>query len=66
MIGTYKLNEDSRFRCGVSSFGLSAGANVEVKQFDKEYRKVLIDFGGRDIDWFSDSILSKFTKENQQ
>lgn len=62
MLGKYKLKEDSRFICGVTAFGMSAGCVVQVKQVDKEYRKVLADFGGRMIDWHSDSILNKFEK----
>ena len=56
----YKLKEDSRFICGVTSFGLAAGAIVDVRQTDASTRKVLIDFGGRMIDWLPESILSKF------
>lgn len=56
----YRLKEDGRFICGVTSFGLSAGAVVEVCQTDASTNKVLIDFGGRMIDWFHETILSKF------
>ena len=59
-IGKWKLNEPSRFRCGITSFELPIGSIVEVRQYNKEYGKVLIDFGDRMIDWFSDSILHKF------
>lgn len=64
MIGDYKLKVDRRFRCGISCFGMSAGAVVKVTQIDKEYGKVLIHFGGRDTDWFPDVILSDFEKVN--
>lgn len=56
----YKLKEDSRFVCGITSFELSAGAVVQVTQTDPVTRKVLIDFGGRLVDWFHESVLSKF------
>jgi len=62
MIGKYKLKEDSRFRCGLTSFGLSAGRIVEVKQVDKEYRKVLIVFSSGLVDWYADSMLDMFEK----
>jgi len=62
MLGKYKLKIDRRFRCGISSFGLSAGAIVNVSQIDKEYGKVLIQFGERDSDWYSESILNDFEK----
>lgn len=55
-----QVKQDSRFRCGITSFGLSAGAIVNVRQKDEESRKVLLDFGGRMMDWFSDSTLSLF------
>ena len=53
-IGSYKLTKDARFIVGVTSFGMSEGATVEVKQLDKDYGKVLVDFGGGYIDWMSD------------
>lgn len=58
----YKLKEYSRFVCGVTSFGLDAGAEVTMKQFDANTRKVLIDFGDNYIEWFDTSILDKFMK----
>lgn len=57
MIGVYKLKEDRLFRCGVSVFEVKEGAIIEIKQVDRDGRKVLIDFGGRDIDWFSDGCM---------
>ena len=56
----YKLKEDDRFVCGATSFGLSAGAVVQVTQTDPSTHKVLIDFGGRMVDWFHESVLAKF------
>lgn len=56
----YRLKEDGRFVCGVTSFGLPAGAVVYVRQTDSSGGKVLIDFGERLIDWFDESILSRF------
>ena len=56
----YKLKEDGRFVCGITSFGLPAGAVVQVTQADPATHKVLIDFGGRLVDWFHESVLSKF------
>ena len=62
MIGVYRLKEDKRFHVGVSSIGKVKGSTVEVKQIDKENRKVLIDFGYGFIDWFSDRTLSSFDR----
>ena len=62
----YKLKEDDRFVCGSTSFGLSAEAVVEVVQTDPSTRKVLIDFGGRMVDWFHESILTKFEAYNPE
>lgn len=62
ILGDYKLVEDSRFRVGVTSFGMSSGVLVKVTQVDMEYNKVLVDFGGRNVDWFHESILDKFEK----
>lgn len=59
-LGKYKLKEGSRFRVGVTSFGMVSGATVNVTQVDKEYHKVLIDFGGGLVDWFHESVLDKF------
>ena len=56
----YKLKADGRFVCGTTSFGLSAGAVVQVTQTDPSTHKVLIDFGGRMVDWFHESVLAKF------
>ena len=56
----FRLKKDSRFICGGTSFGLSAGAVVTVTQTDKSTNKVLIDFGGRMVDWFHESILNQF------
>lgn len=56
----YKLKEDSRFVCGITSFGLPAGAVVQVAQTDPSTHKVLIDFGGRMVGWFPESVLAKF------
>lgn len=57
ILGDYKLKDDKTFRCGVSIFTMRNGSVIKVLQVDKEYRKVLICFGGRDVDWFSDSIM---------
>lgn len=63
LIGVYCLNEDMRFRCGVSSFELKSGSKVMVEQVDKGNRKVLISFGDKDSDWYYYTILQNFTKE---
>lgn len=55
----YRLKEDGRFVCGTTSFLLPAGAVVRVTQTDPGTNKVLIDFGGRLVDWFDESVLSK-------
>ena len=61
-LGDYKLVEDSRFRVGSTSFGMSSGGMVKVTQVDREYNKVLVDFGGGCVDWFHEAIFSKFEK----
>ena len=60
--GAYVLLKDRRFTCGITSFAMCVGTTVYVKQVDKEYKKVLIDFGGRLMDWYPDSILNDFVK----
>ena len=62
MIGNYALKENGRFRCGTTSFEIEAGHIVRVKQVDSSVRKVLIDFGGNTVDWYSDTILAKFNR----
>ena len=62
MIGIYKLKRGRGFRCGISCFTLPEGATVKVSQLDKSTGKVLIHFGGRYVEWFSDSILNDFEK----
>lgn len=56
----YKLKEDGRFVCGMTSFGIPAGVVVQVTQTDPSTHKVLIDFGDRMVDWFHESVLAKF------
>ena len=66
LIGSYTLKRDGRYICGVTSFGISSGHKVEVKQVDSEYRKVLVDFGDGMIDWFHYSIVEdKFIKAGE-
>lgn len=55
----YRLKENGRFVCGIASFGMSAGALVQVSQIDESTGKVLIDFGGGLLDWFHESVLTK-------
>jgi hypothetical protein len=62
MLGSYKLLKSRRFRVGVTSFELSAGAIVSVSQHDAEHKKVLVEFGPSTIDWMPDSILSDFDR----
>lgn len=64
LIGAYKLKQENklaRFVAGGSSFQISDSAIIYVKQVDKEYRKVLIDFGGA-IDWMHQSVVDLFDK----
>lgn len=51
--GDYKSKYTTWVRCGVSAFRLPQGSQVSVLQVDNEYRKVLVRFGERDIDWMS-------------
>ncbi|QDP66507.1 MAG: hypothetical protein Tp1111DCM1126091_13 [Prokaryotic dsDNA virus sp.] len=51
--GYYTAKERIRVRCGVSTFQLPEGAKVFAEQFDWDNKKVLVRFGGRDIDWMS-------------
>lgn len=57
--GTYELIKSSRIIIGVTSAEYKKGHKVSVNQYDKERRKLLVDFGGRDIDWIS---IFKFEK----
>lgn len=64
MIGKYRANEATPFRCGVSAFTLPKGAAVEVTQVDIENQKVLMKVSSTDMDWFSMRFLRlNFTKE---
>jgi hypothetical protein len=56
----YTLKEDARFVCGITSFGLRAGATVTVRQVDHTWGKVLIDFGDGLVGWFVKSTLDQF------
>ena len=58
-----RLKQNYRFRCGITTFELSPGAVVTLKQTDKTFGKVLLDFGDRQIDWFDKKILSIFEFE---
>lgn len=55
--GSYKLKVDRAFRCGNSCFSMRAGSVVKVLQIDNDGGKVLLHFGGRDMDWFHNSIM---------
>ena len=55
--GAYKLKVDRAFRCGNSCFSMLAGSVVNVLQVDKGGKKVLLHFGGRDMDWFDNSVM---------
>ena len=61
-VGSYKLIKSRRFRVGVESFELSAGAIVSVSQHDAEHKKVLVEFGPSAIDWMPESILKDFER----
>jgi len=60
MVGEYTLNKTKRFVTGGASFEMATGSRIEVKQEDKQGRKVLIDFGDGLIDWFHKSALNDF------
>lgn len=49
----YRLKHDMRFRVGVTSFELPAGAIATSTQADPENWKVL-------VDWFHVSVLDNF------
>ncbi|MCZ2107086.1 MAG: hypothetical protein LC106_06885 [Burkholderiales bacterium] len=55
----YRLKENGRFVCGITVFGMSARAIVQVSQIDMSTGKVLIDFGGGLLDWFSESVITE-------
>ena len=61
----YKLKEDINVRCGYSSFLMTRDSVVSVKQEDEISSKVLIHWGGRDVDWYPTSILKKMEKINE-
>lgn len=56
----YRLKHNMRFRVGVTSFELPAGTIATSTQADPENWKVLLDFGGRLVDWFHVSVLDNF------
>lgn len=47
----YTAKDKTRVRCSVSTFELPKGAKIFVEQVDSEYKKVLVRYGDRDIDW---------------
>ena len=57
---TLRLKEGGQFVCGSTSFECSAGKVVFLRQVDERNRKVLLDFGGRLVDWFHVSVLDRF------
>ena len=59
-LGTYILQRERAFRTGGCVFTCDAGKEVIVSQIDESTRKVLIDFGSRKVDWFSEYTLEDF------
>lgn len=57
---TIILRTDIRFTCGTTTFDCMAGKVAFLRQRDERNRKVLLDFGGRMVDWFHESILEYF------
>lgn len=62
-LGTYKTKSVQRYIAGGSSFELPSGSTVKITQVDKEFRKVLVNFGDDTVDWFHYSIVDNFVKE---
>lgn len=55
----YRTTKDGRFLTGGIGFSVAAGYVVTVRQVDRANNKVLIDFGGRMVDWFSQGLLAE-------
>lgn len=55
----YRATKDARYRTAMSSFEISAGHVVTIRQVDRDTQKVLVDFGGGDMDWFSNHIIQR-------
>ncbi len=62
----YLIKKATKVRCGITAFTAPEGQIIEVKQTDNVFSKVLIDFGGGCIDWFSDSWLARNAERQQQ
>lgn len=58
----FKANKDINVRLNLSSLILPKDAIVEVHQTDTQFRKVLVDFGNRNIGWLHESFLNDFTE----
>lgn len=62
--GFYRLKEERSFRCGISVFTMDKGSEVEIRQVDKAYGNVLIEFSSRNCDWFPISEMKYLEKTN--
>jgi hypothetical protein len=56
-LGEYRLTRQNRFRVGYSAFDLQKGGIVNVTQYDGKNQSILVDFGGGDRDWLSESLI---------
>lgn len=58
----YRLKKDINVRVGVTVFTTPKGRPVYVKQEDKQFSKVLLDFGDGYIDWFHTRWLDQYAE----
>ena len=58
--GAYKMAGTTRVRCGMSTFEVPAGYQIEVLQTDHDYHKQLVKFSERDIAWFYEGTVARW------
>ena len=58
----FKANKDIKVRLNLCTFTLTKDSVVQVHQTDTQFRKVLVDFGERNIGWLHESFLNDFTE----
>lgn len=57
----WKCKKELRVKCGLSSFIFQKGRQIFINQIDEKVpnsKKILINFGGRQMDWFPESFLT--------
>ena len=62
LLGAWKAKNDIACRTGNSVFTLPRRSIINVVQFDKDKRKVLIEFGPSVIEWKHKRFLERFER----